>query len=342
MNMGSQYCFYNSLNTKPFDFQGCQVFEDYQYTQLVDQATRYSKDSVSLLDLIFVNRFDMISKTVLFPQIADHLGVACSVEILCKRPRPKLIEKHLFNDMTSGNWSDFKSFLLEFESSENWSADIHCEALTNHIISGIEKFVPKTTFKQKFADIPWSSAVVRRALVKKNKSYKVYRNVANQFKLLRPDDANYVSFSTRVCHIYDKFKQDAKNYKYESRRAKNQYFHNLKNILSNPKISAKKKYGLLQKLSRTSKSNVIPPLIENGEIINDPQEQAEIFNKYFTGKSNVINPNDEPPTLDNFVTNDVFEHLDTSHPLGNWSNYQFHKSSNYSPCRIPSRFIQDA
>ena len=341
MNMGSQYCHYNSLNTKPFDYQGCQVFEDFQYTQLIDQATRYSKESVSLLDLIFVNRYDLISRTVLFPQIADHAGIGCSIEIICKRPRPKIIEKHLFSEMTSGNWSDFKSYLLEFQSSDSWTADFHCEALTNHIISGIEKFVPKTTFKQKFADIPWSSAVIRRALVKKNKSYKVYRNVANQFKLLRPDDANYVSFSTRVCHIYDKFKQASKNYKYESRRAKNQYFQNLKNILSNPKISAKKKFGLLRKLSKTSKSNVIPPLIENGEIVNDPQVQAEIFNKYFTGKSNVTNPNDEPPTLDNFITNDVFEHLDTSHweigPI-----IKSLKSSNYSPCGIPSRFIQDA
>ena len=289
----------------------------------------------------FVNRFDMISKAVLFPQIADHAGVACSVEILCKRPRPRVIVKHQFNDITSANWSQFKTYLSEFKSDESWTTDFHCEALTNHIISGIDKFVPKISFKQKYADIPWSSAVVRRALLKKNKCYKVYRNVANQFKLLRPDDRNYVSFSTRVSHVYDKFKQASKKYKFESRRAKNQYFQNLKNILSNPKIPAKKKFNLLKKLSRTSKDTSIPPLLENGELVNDPQEQAEIFNKYFTGKSNVRNPNDEPPTLENFVTKDVFENLDTNHyELG--PIIKSLKSSNHSPCGIPSRFIIDA
>ena len=330
LNMGSQYCFFNSLNPKPFDFLGCKVFEDFHYTQIIDQATRYANDSVSLIDLIFVNRFDLISKAVLFPQIADHAGIACSVEILCKRRSPKVIVKHQFNDMTSADWSLFKSHLAEFRSDDSWTADFHCEALTNHIISGIDKFVPKISFKQKYADIPWSSAVVRRALLKKNKSYKVYRNVANQFKLLRPDDRNYVSFSTRVSHVYDKFKEASKKYKFESRRAKNQYFQNLKNILSNPKIPAKKKFNLLKKLSKTSKENSIPPLLENGKLVNDPQEQAEIFNKYFTGKSNVRNPNDEPPTLENYVTKDVFENLDTNHyELG--PIIKSLKSSNYSP-----------
>ena len=107
-----------------------------------------------MIDLIFVNRFDMISKAVLFPQIADHAGIACSVEILCKRRSPKVIVKHQFNDMTSRDWSLFKSHLSEFRSDDSWSADFHCEALTNHIISGIDKFVPKISFKQKYADIP--------------------------------------------------------------------------------------------------------------------------------------------------------------------------------------------
>ena len=112
-------------------------------------------------------------------------------------------------------------------------------------------------------------------------------------------------------------------------------------MLSNPKISAKKKFGLLQKLSKTSKNNIIPPLLDNGELVNDPLQQAEMFNKYFTGKSNVRNPNDKTPPLDDVVTQDVFENLDTSHyELG--PIVKSLKSSNYSPCGIPSRFITDA
>ena len=31
LNMGNQYCFYNSLNVKPIDHQGCQIFENFNF-----------------------------------------------------------------------------------------------------------------------------------------------------------------------------------------------------------------------------------------------------------------------------------------------------------------------
>ena len=66
-----------------------------------------------------------------------------------------------------------------------------------------------------------------------------------------------------------------------------------------------------------------------------------MFNNYFTGKSNVINPNDKPPDLKTFFTNDVFDTLDTTHwELG--PIIKSLKSSNHSPCGIPATFITDA
>ena len=67
---------------------------------------------------------------------------------------------------------------------ETLSADQHCESLTKHLILGIEKCVPKVTYTQRDIDIPWNSAQIRRILQKKNKAYKCYRTVANQFKIL--------------------------------------------------------------------------------------------------------------------------------------------------------------
>ena len=147
--------------------------------------------------------------------------------------------------------------------------------------------------------------------------------------------------SIRVTQKYEKFRNASKNYKNESRRAKNRYFNSLKSVWANPNIPARKKFAILQKLTNSSKNSVIPPLIENGKTVSDPLEQAEIFNQYFTGKSNVRNPNDTPPTLESFVTNDVFEKLNTSHweigPI-----IKSLKSSNHSPCGIPATFIKDA
>ena len=243
--------------------------------------------------------------------------------------------------MTHQNWVDFKAHLNDFKSFDIWTSDEHAEALSCHLLNGISKFVPKSSFTQKQLDIPWNSAIVRRTLRKKNRLYKCYRSVSSQYNLLRPEDPNFVQMQVRVSQSYEKFKNASKSYKFQSRRAKNSYFNSLKGIWSNPGIPAKKKFSLLQKLTKTAKSNCIPPLIEGGKVINDPFEQAEIFNKYFTGKSNVINPNDKPPDLETFVTNNAFDTLDTTHwELG--PIIKSLKSSNHSPCGIPATFIKDA
>ena len=264
-----------------------------------------------------------------------------SFDIFCKQPEQRVQEKYQFEKMTNQMWLEFKTYLLQFKTIDSWDSNQHTEALTTYFVEGIKKFVPKVSFKQKTFDIPWNSALIRRLLRKKSRLYKCYRKVSDQFHLLRPDDPNYIFMKIRVANKYSSFQKSSKEYKNESRRAKNEYFNSLSNVWKNPKISAKKKFSLLQKLSRTSKSNVIPPIIENGKIVNDPLQKANIFNEHFTGKSNVINPNDKPPTLDAFITNDAFENLDTSHfeigPL-----IKSLKSSNFSPCGIPANFLKMA
>ena len=49
-------------------------------------------------------------------------------------------------------------------------------------------------------------------------------------------------------------------------------------------ISAKKKFSILTKLIRTQKVSSVPPIIENGEVITDSQEKANIFNNFFCRK----------------------------------------------------------
>ena len=48
---------------------------------------------------------------------------------------------------------------------------------------------------------------------------------------------------------------------------------------------------------KNSKFVNVPPLIENNVTIQDPTEQSNIFNTYFTSKSQVENPDDPVPTL---------------------------------------------
>ena len=45
---------------------------------------------------------------------------------------------------------------------------------------------------------------------------------------------------------------NSKNYKNESRRAKNRYFNSLKSVWANPNIPARKKFAILQKLTNNT------------------------------------------------------------------------------------------
>ena len=108
---------------------------------------------------------------------------------------------------------------------------------------------------------------------------------------------------------------------------------------SNPQIPTKKKFGILLKLTKCNKNASIPPLLESEKIVDDPVEKANLFNQFFTGKSQVINPNDHPPDLEKIETDDIFEHINTSHyeigPI-----IKSMKNSDFSPCGIPSAFIK--
>ena len=340
---GGAFEFFNSLPTTPFDYEVKDIFESNYLTQLIDIPTRIQTTatghSVSLIDHIWIDRVDLVTKACVFSQISDHCSLAAELDLICRKPKNKTIEKFNFSGMSAQNRLDLKSHLQAFKSSEHWSADQHCQELTNHLTDGLAKFVPKVKFKQKEIDIPWSNSQIRRVLQKKNRAYKIYRQTANSFNLLRPTDNNYYAMGIRLSQKYELFKMASKKYKVQSRAEKNRYFSNLKNLWSNPQISTRKKFGILQKLTKSQKNASIPPLLDSGKIIDDPVEKANLFNQFFIDKSQVYNPNDNPPQLNRIETEDNFEHIDTSHyeigPI-----IKSMKSSTFSPCGIPSEFIK--
>ena len=342
-NCGANHEFFGTLPTTPFDFEVTNIFQQNFLSQLVDVPTRYSTSinghSVSLLDHIWIDRIDLVNKTSVISQISDHCLLGLELDLICRKPKNKIIEKFRFSDMSPQNHLDLKLHLQSFQQSDAWSPDQHCLELTKHLTEGLSKFVPRVKYKQKDLDIPWSNSQIRRILLKKNRAYKVYRQTLNSFNLLRPTDNNYYTMGVRVSQKDQLFKQASKNYKKASRAEKNRYFSNLKNVWSNPQIPTKKKFGILLKLTKCNKNASIPPLLESEKIVDDPVEKANLFNQFFTGKSQVINPNDHPPDLEKIETDDIFEHINTSHyeigPI-----IKSMKNSDFSPCGIPSAFIK--
>ena len=342
INYGGQYDFYNTLPVSSFDLEVGDIFQQHSLCQLIDIFTRVSSSpnySVSLLDHIYIDRTDIVSSICVWPGLSDHNGVCIQLNISCKKPKKKTLQKYQFNDVPSQNINSLKTHIQTFNQQTQWTSDQHAEELTRHLITGLERFIPKVSFPEREHDCPWSSSMLRRILRRKHSAYKVFRQSAENLRQLRPTDRHYYQMRVRVSQKESDFKKASNEYKKASRHEKNKYFSTLKNVWSNPNISSKKKFGILQKLSKTSKNASIPPLLQSGKIFDDSTEKANLFNRFFCDKSQVPNPNEVPPNLEKIATHDKFEHINTSHyEIGQLIKTM--KSSNYSPCGVSQTFIK--
>ena len=80
-----------------------------------------------------------------------------------------------------------------------------------------------------------------------------------------------------------------------------------------------------------------PPLVENNETINEPNQKSEIFNKFFASKSTVHGADDVPPNLERFLNVPNLDMMNTS-PLEVGKFIRNLKKSHSSHCGISGKF----
>ena len=78
LNFGNCYSKFPILSPKPLDAAAPDIFSSHGFLQLIDIPTRISENSISLIDLIFVNQPDDVICHGTIPKIADHDGVLVS------------------------------------------------------------------------------------------------------------------------------------------------------------------------------------------------------------------------------------------------------------------------
>ena len=87
------------------------LFTSLGFTQIIDIPTRVTEDTVSLIDLFFVNKTDDIIYHGTLPKIADHDGIIASFHLDIQKPKikTKLIYDYKNADV-NGLINHFKSF----------------------------------------------------------------------------------------------------------------------------------------------------------------------------------------------------------------------------------------
>ena len=331
-NFGDCYDFYGGLNGKSLDDRAPPIFLEKDFYQMVDRPTRKVGNSVSLIDLVFVNKTDDVVLTAVLPPIADHSGTLISLNTLSFKKPPKVITLY---DYDTADWEAIESEIPNLSLFQDTDVDVRTNQLTQALIDLRDKYVPHKTVKIHEKDQPWLDKDTRRKLSKKNRSFKIYSKAIDQIK--RGNRANNDEQKAKT--LFDKYKMAKKDFEYTARSTKQKYFNKLKGTLLNPEISPKKKFTLLNRLTNTGKNANIPPLIDNDKIIHKPKEKAQTFNNHFAKKSNLKGRDETPPTIDPIDTLSDLIHLDTSHhELGPLIKNM--KNADFSPCGIPAKFIK--
>ena len=334
-NFGDCYDFYGGLRGKSLDERAPPIFLEKEFYQMVDRPTRKVGDSVSLIDLVFVNKTDDVVLTAVLPPIADHSGTLVSLNTLSFKKPPKVITLY---DYDTADWKAMESDVHNLSRTDphtDVNVDECANQLTQALIDLMDKYVPHKTVKIYEKDQPWLDKDTRRKLSKKNRSFKIYSKAIDQIK--RGNRTN--NDEQKAKNLYDKYKSAKKDFEYTARSTKQKYFNKLKGTLLNPEISSKKKFTLLNRLTNTGKNANIPPLIDNDRVIHKPDEKAQTFNNHFAKKSNLKGRDETPPTIDPIETFSDLIHFDTSHyeigPL-----IKSMKNADFSPCGIPAKFIK--
>ena len=343
LNFGNIYNRKYILAPKPLDHDACDLFARNGFSQLIDIPTRFSKNSVSLIDLIFSDRLDDIIVHGTIPGPADHEGVFVSFSTISTKQKQRTIKHYDYENTDIAG-------LFQHLDGIDWQGMVYSlptinqpGAMSDILTNALNTYVPIISFIARDNDQPWSNALTRRLLRKKNRNYKLFKK-SNEIYLAAKNDPNCPpDVVTRLLQNkqtkFSKSRAASNESVKANRRSKTNYFNSVNATLRNPQLTPKKKFEILLKLTKKNKHSSIPPLVEDDKVYNSDEEKANIFNKFFAEKSSLPSSNDEPPELERLADVPDFDVLNTS-PYEISSFIKKLKKSAFSHCGISAQFIQ--
>ena len=343
MNFGNIYSKVPSLPAKPLDFSAPELFESYSLSQIIDIPTRITFDTTSLIDLIFCQNTENIQCQGTLPKIADHDGTFVSFHCTLDRPKPKT--KTILDFKNVDEVALIKHLKeIDFNIEVLSKPVFHQAQIMSKILNcALNKFVPVKTVTVRPNDQPWVNSYTRLLLRKKNRNYNFFKKLNSRCISAASDPLIATDIVTRLKDKCTRALKKSKSASQESteanRRAKQAYFNTVNSTMHNCQISAKKKFSILKKLMKTNKVSDIPPIIEEGLVVTEPESKANIFNQHFASKASVPGANDPAPLLPQ--KDSILEGLsviNTSH-IEVAKLCRDIKKSNSSHCGIPGKFL---
>ncbi|RUA05885.1 MAG: hypothetical protein DSY43_03475, partial [Gammaproteobacteria bacterium] len=241
------------------------IYETYQLSQLITEATRITDRSSSLIDHFVTSSTEKINLSgVIHTGISDHsliYGIRKINPFRNTRDKAKTIEvrnmkrfnqQHFINDLLARPW---EQIVLKTDTDSMWAS------WKELFLDILDKHAPVQYKRKRSFNIPWLTNEVKKLIFDRDKKKRK-------------------AILTKLSTDWDDYKASRNQVNIALRQAKANYYSNkIANQSKNPKETWKTINDLL---GRSSSSTVVNELKINGNNINSPDEIAEAFNTYFS------------------------------------------------------------
>lgn len=246
--------------------------------QLINEPTRITASSQTILDLVITDSpgYCISHYTLSPPANCDHNVVVATFNLSI--PRPKAYKRYIWNfksvdvnslnhSLSTFNWENlFDSFVDIDTLYDTWFS-------TFTLI--VKKFISLREVTIRPRDKPWMTGKIRRSIRKRDRLLRKFR-------------------STNSLADWNKYKKQRNLTVSIIRKEKVLYFAKVNSMLCDPKLNAKKWWGVVKSLYGVKACSQIPPLKEGDIFISDSLQKAELFNNYFVAQSTLGSHNSTP------------------------------------------------
>ena len=284
--LGDYNCNYQLRNCKIRD-----IIASYNMYQMINEPSHFAENSSSIIDLIIVNDKSSVSDCIVGdPFIPNQIRYHCPTIIKLN------LRKYANNGYNrriwmydEGNYNLLRNKIANFDWNLILQKDnIHNMSLElgNTLLNFATECVPNKIVRIRKNDQPWFKNDIRKLIRQRKRKH----SLAKRFN------------TAELWSSFRKFRNHVVN---EIRKAKKLFTDNLSERIKANKFQSKDWWKLTKSLLKTSVDSSYPPLLHNGEFIEDDKEKANLFNSYFTSQTKLDDSNTVLPAVQGFSQNSL-------------------------------------
>ena len=238
-----------------------EITEAFQFEQMIEQPTRITDHSETIIDLVFTNKPELVTNFgVIHIGISDHSLIFLQRKISVPRSEPKLINKRNFKYYNVDAFrSDLTACLANLTLTIQDPNDMWSE-WKDRFLAAADMHAPQETKKVRSVNSPWITKNIRQ-------------------KMRHRDFLKKKAIQTKSKHYHQAYKKERNELNKLIKKTKVEYFTNqINSCEKNPK----EMWKTINKLTnKTSKITNISEINQNGNRVTDDATIANTLNEYF-------------------------------------------------------------